>query len=317
MTAATLAPLPPAGPHAPRGITGRRSLPTMPIAVAIALLLHALLVLGIGFQLPEPPPAPARPLEIMVVTHRGEEPQRPDPQAMAAQHSRAGETLVPLPELTEPEPEATEQADEPAPEAQIMPAPAPMPEPQPAPEPEPVAEGAPDAGSSESASETMLAAAALEAPPPRVSAADILASRTAEISRLAANIERRYDSYTSRKRRKAISSATREYRYASYMEAWRRKVERIGNLNYPREAKREGLFGNLILHVAVRADGALEDVRVVRSSGHEVLDQAAVRIVRLAAPFAPFPPDIRAEADVLDITRTWQFQRNNRLGWEP
>jgi len=323
MTAATLAPLPPEGPQASGGIAGRRSLPAMPVAVAIALLLHTLLMLGIGFQLPEPPPAPARPLEIMVVTHRGEEPQRPDPQAVAAQHSRAGETLVPLPELTEPEPEATEQADEPAPESQIMPAPAPMPEPQPQPqpqpEPEPVAEEAPDAGSSEGASETLLAAAALEAPPPppRVSAADILASRTAEISRLAANIERRHDSYTSRKRRKAISSATREYRYASYMEAWRRKVERIGNLNYPREAKREGLFGNLILHVAVRADGALEDVRVVRSSGHEILDQAAVRIVRLAAPFAPFPPDIRAEADVLDITRTWQFQRNNRLGWEP
>jgi protein TonB len=55
---------------------------------------------------------------------------------------------------------------------------------------------------------------------------------------------------------------------------------------------------------------------VVRSSGHDVLDQAAVRIVQLAAPFAPFPPDIAAETDVLDITRTWQFQRNNRLGWD-
>jgi protein TonB len=100
------------------------------------------------------------------------------------------------------------------------------------------------------------------------------------------------------------------------MEAWRRKVERIGNLNYPSEARELGLFGSLILHVAVRADGSLEGIRVVRSSGHKVLDDAAIRIVELAAPFAPFPPNIKRETDVLDITRTWQFQRNNQLGWD-
>jgi protein TonB len=100
------------------------------------------------------------------------------------------------------------------------------------------------------------------------------------------------------------------------MEAWRRKVERIGNLNYPKAARELGLFGSLILHVVVRADGELVGVRVVRSSGHDVLDQAAVHIVELAAPFAPFPDSIAAETDVLDITRVWQFQRNHRLGWD-
>ena len=149
-----------------------------------------------------------------------------------------------------------------------------------------------------------------------ISAADIFASRDAEIGRLAARIEQRGDAYANRTRRKAVSTATREYLYANYMEAWRRKVERIGNLNYPAAAKERGLYGSLILHVAVRADGSLERVRVVRSSGHDALDQAAVRIVELAAPFSPFPPGIRAETDVLDITRTWQFQRNNRLGWD-
>jgi protein TonB len=99
------------------------------------------------------------------------------------------------------------------------------------------------------------------------------------------------------------------------MEAWRRKVERIGNLNYPEAAKDQGLYGSLILRVAVRADGSLEAVRVLRSSGQPLLDEAAKQIVELAAPFAPFPPDIAAETDVLDITRTWQFQRNNQLGW--
>lgn len=153
-------------------------------------------------------------------------------------------------------------------------------------------------------------------PPQRaISAADIFASRNAEMANLAARIEERSQAYASRTRRKAISTATREYIYANYMEAWRRKVERIGNLNYPREARELGLFGSLILHVAVRADGSLEGIRVVRSSGHEVLDQAAVRIVELAAPFAPFPPNIKQETDVLDITRTWQFQRNHELSW--
>ena len=76
------------------------------------------------------------------------------------------------------------------------------------------------------------------------------------------------------------------------------------------------MYGSLILHTALRADGSIERVHVLRSSGFEVLDEAAVKIVELAAPFAPFPPDIRADTDILDITRTWQFLSNNRLGWE-
>jgi protein TonB len=156
-------------------------------------------------------------------------------------------------------------------------------------------------------------------PPPLASdlnAADIFASRGAELAALSERIGQRNREQSGRARRKAISTRTKEYRYASYMEAWRRKVERIGNLNYPPEARDLGLFGSLILHVAVRADGSLEGIRVVRSSGHDVLDDAAVRIVELSAPFAPFPDDIAADTDVLDITRVWQFQRNNRLGWD-
>ncbi len=153
-------------------------------------------------------------------------------------------------------------------------------------------------------------------PPPvsKPSAAQILASRGQEIAKLNAKIEEDTAAYASRTRRKAISASTQEYKYASYLEAWRRKVESIGNLNYPEEAKRRQLYGNLILRVALRADGTLEEVRVLRSSGSDVLDQAAVRIVNLAAPYAPFPPDIRKETDVLDITRTWQFLSNNRFG---
>nr|MBP6807711.1 energy transducer TonB [Chromatiaceae bacterium] len=152
------------------------------------------------------------------------------------------------------------------------------------------------------------------APVPKRSAAAILASRGQEIAKLNAKIEEDTAAYASRTRRKAISASTQEYKYASYLEAWRRKVESIGNLNYPEEAKRRQLYGNLILRVALRADGTLEEVRVLRSSGSDVLDQAAVRIVNLAAPYAPFPPDIRKETDVLDITRTWQFLSNNHFG---
>jgi protein TonB len=157
---------------------------------------------------------------------------------------------------------------------------------------------------------------ASEPKPPSVSAAQILASRSLEIAELNARIQDSSAAYAKRERRKAISASTREYKYASYMEAWRRKVERVGNLNYPEAAKRLKLYGNLILHVALRSDGSLERVRVLRSSGFDLLDEAAVKIVELAAPFAPFPPDIRSDTDVLDITRTWQFLSSNRLGWE-
>ena len=91
------------------------------------------------------------------------------------------------------------------------------------------------------------------------------------------------------------------------MEAWRAKVERVGNLNYPEEARRRKLAGQLVLDVALNPDGKINQITIRRSSGHKVLDDAAIRIVELAAPYAPFPEEIRAETDVLHITRTWQF----------
>ena len=100
--------------------------------------------------------------------------------------------------------------------------------------------------------------------------------------------------------------------FAYYLRSWRRKVERIGQINYPRQAKRQGIVGSLRLLVVISADGALQNVRILESSGHRLLDDAALRIVRLAAPYAPFSPAMRKAADVLEIERTWQF-RNSRL----
>ncbi len=94
-----------------------------------------------------------------------------------------------------------------------------------------------------------------------------------------------------------------------YLESWRRKVERIGKLNYPERARARKLYGSLRLLVAIEPDGTLRDARVIDSSGHKVLDEAAVRIVRLAAPYAPFPPGMRKHTDVLEIVRTWRFKK--------
>ncbi len=98
-----------------------------------------------------------------------------------------------------------------------------------------------------------------------------------------------------------------------YLESWRRKVERIGKLNYPDGARARKIYGSLRLLVVIEPDGSLRDVRVIDSSGHEVLDDAAVRIVRLAAPYAPFPPAMRDDTDVLEIVRTWQFRKRGSI----
>jgi protein TonB len=153
-----------------------------------------------------------------------------------------------------------------------------------------------------------------EKSPAKPSSAQLFASRDQEIAHLTAELARKTQAYAKLPKRKSISASTKEYKYAAYLDAWRRKVERIGNLNYPDEAKRQNLHGSLILHVAVRSDGSVEQVRVLRSSGHKLLDDAAVRIVRLAAPYSPFPQEINKETDILDITRTWQFLRSNQLG---
>ena len=95
--------------------------------------------------------------------------------------------------------------------------------------------------------------------------------------------------------------------FAYYLNSWRRKVERIGQLNYPQQARAEGIGGSLRLLVVIAPDGALNDVRVLQTSGHKLLDDAALRIVRLAAPYAPFPPAMKATTDILEIERTWRF----------
>lgn len=134
-----------------------------------------------------------------------------------------------------------------------------------------------------------------------------------ERSRLSAEINQFWEQYQKRPRRKFLSARTKEYKYAAYMESWRTKVEKVGNLNYPEQAKQNKLTGHLVLDVEIKSNGALHAINVIRPSGYKVLDDAAIRIVRLSAPFDPFPKSIKKEVDILHITRTWKFLRGSRL----
>lgn len=140
-----------------------------------------------------------------------------------------------------------------------------------------------------------------------------LVERALEIARMEAQISRDFSAYQKMPQRKFIGARTQEYRYAQYIEDWRIKVERIGNLNYPSQARQQKIFGQLRLTVSIRSNGTVEGVEVTQSSGQRILDAAAVRIVKLAAPYAPFPADIRKDTDILSIVRTWTFTPNDRL----
>ena len=134
------------------------------------------------------------------------------------------------------------------------------------------------------------------------------------ITSLRAQLDLRRQEYAKRPRRYTISSAsTRKSHDALYLDNWRRRIEAVGNINYPEEARRRQIYGSLRMLVAVRPDGELEEIQILQTSGHSILDRAAIEIVNLAAPFRSFPDELRAEADILEIIRTWRFHEGNAL----
>lgn len=147
----------------------------------------------------------------------------------------------------------------------------------------------------------------LEAPAERE-----IIERKLEMARLSQEIQRESEQYAKRPKRKFISANTREYAYAGYMNAWVARVERIGNLNYPDDARRQELHGQLVLTVGLNRDGSIKSIDIIQPSGHKILDDAAIRIVKLSAPFNVLPKDGEA-VDELYITRTWQFLPGNIL----
>ncbi len=269
------------------------------LTLFFAVVLHALFILGVRFDmitLPLENPFPA--MEITLVTSRAE--KAPDQADFLAQaNQRGGGNTDEITRPVTPPPAAEIAQQETAATLPIIPD-----RPQ---TKNKLTAQAPSPHKTEAYQEEKQ-----EAPADAPSAADLVA-RSLQIASLSAEINESREAYAKRPRQAFISAATHEYKYASYMEAWRRKVEQIGNLNYPGEARRNNLSGSLILDVALNPDGKVHSIALRRSSGHKVLDDAAIAIVKLAAPYAPFPDNIRKDTDILHITRTWQFLRENRL----
>jgi protein TonB len=146
------------------------------------------------------------------------------------------------------------------------------------------------------------------APP---SGADLVNSALA-LARLEAQIARQVEEYNKRPRKAFVGARTTESRFAQYVEDWRLKIERVGNLNYP-DSARGRIYGSLRLTVSIKPDGSVDDVQIDRPAEYKVLNDAALKIIRLAGPFAPFPAAIRKDTDLLVITRTWTFAPGDRL----
>ncbi len=140
-----------------------------------------------------------------------------------------------------------------------------------------------------------------------------IAAAMKEMDRLSALIDKQQSEYEKRPKRKFIGARTKEYRFAMYVESWRQKVEHIGNMNYPEAAKAQKLYGQLLMTVSIKVDGSIEDVVIDKSSGSKILDEAAKRIVELAAPYSRFPDDIKKDTDILSITRSWTFTQEDQV----
>ena len=151
----------------------------------------------------------------------------------------------------------------------------------------------------------------LPQPTPPLSGMDLY-TRSMAIAKIEAQIDKQMDDYNKRPRKKFIGSRTEEYAPAQYLEDWRLKVERVGNLNYPEAAKGK-LYGSLVVYIEINADGEMIRAEIQRPSGHKILDEAALRILRLAAPYPKFPAELRKQFDILAFARTWTFTQTDQL----
>lgn len=273
--------------------------------IFLAIALHAAVILGITFTHVQSRPA-SQTMEVTLAQHETD--TKPEEADFLAQADQRGSGTLDEKALTTSPNESEFQdtvAQETAPEAL----------------PEPVSEAVPEVNPvvTASASTTRKAPEEDETPvEPEETKPETerksLRQRSLEIASLEARLDRKRQMYAKRPRIKRLTSlSTASSVDAYYLNSWRRKIESIGNLNYPQEASRRNIYGSLRLMVAIRPDGSLKEVELLESSGHQVLDEAAIRIVKLAAPFAPFPDKLRETTDLLEIIRTWQFRKNSSL----
>ncbi|MGB2833870.1 MAG: TonB family protein [Methylotenera sp.] len=148
--------------------------------------------------------------------------------------------------------------------------------------------------------------------PSKLNMADMTASAL-EIDKLEAAIAKKQDDYQKRPKRKELGARAQEYRFTMYEEVCRQKIEKFGNLNYPEAMRDKNAFGKVLFSIDIKADGSIEKIVIKRSSGNKIFDEAAKNILQLAAPYPEFPPDIRKEFDVIGITRTMTFTREDTL----
>jgi periplasmic protein TonB len=304
-----------------------------------SVIIHLVIVLGVSFTVTSPPTnQPVSNLEITLVKQQTKlEPEEADFLAQA-NNEGGGETDEKLPEPTpeEPIPAAIEasSAEIIPPPQEIVPDPIPVERPIPEPpKPEPeiieVVEKPVEPKKMVTQAKAERKVAVVEEPEdvlekikdvlpetkPQLSARDLIMQAKTEISRLEEQLDQSRKVLSKRPKKRRISSRTKEYAGAAYHDAWRRKVERIGNLNYPLEAKQKRINGNLMLSVDINPDGSVppDGIVVSRSSGHKVLDDAAIKIVRLAAPYAEIPENVLQGYDMITIIRTWKFETDHGL----
>jgi len=261
-----------------------------------AIALHALALFGIHFGVSlKPVTRLADTLDVVLVQWRTEvEPEKADYLAQASQKG-GGETTEksrPSEPVSGPVPLPTDGQDV---QQSVQQAPAPAPELR-----ETIAVEVDSAAS--------LRPTTVEQPEvDRPNAAQLM-QQSQDLASLRPEISRQRQWKSSLPRREFISANTKEYEFASYMSGWVSKVERVGNLNYPSELRQKKLHGDLILTVGIQQNGTVESIDVRRSSGVQEIDQAAINIVQMAAPYAPLPDNITDRVDVLHITRTWRFE---------
>lgn len=272
-------------------------------ALFLAALVHLALILGVGFTVVKPAQI-SRTMDITLATFKSEKPpEKADFQAQDNQQGSGTLDKKAVPKTTELAPFQDTKINK------ITPPPAARPEVPPPPQKSAVATKAPKAQKVEPKPRESK-----PQPKPSTPVREFDSSQlSSQIASLEAELANEQQQYAKRPRIHRLNAAsTMRDKGAWYKEEWRKKVERVGNLNYPDEARRQQIYGNLRMMVSINRDGSLYEVLVLESSGQPVLDQAAQRIVRLAAPFAPFTGDL-AEYDRLEIIRTWRFARGDRL----
>ena len=265
------------------------------VTLLFSLILHAVAVLGITFEY-EDPAASMPSIDVILVQSSAQDaPKDADFLANASQQGGGEDEVAKRPRdfVSGPVPKSTDGL---APLPQIAGAPRPREA-----TPEAVLSGGDAQFQVQRLDRTQQATPELK----RLTSEELI-ERSMEMARLSAEVDRERNQYAKRPRRKFVSANTREYTYAAYMRAWVAKVERLGTVNYPEEAKRRGISGDVLLTAAIRRDGTLESIEMIQSSGHEFLDLAARRVVEMGAPYPPLPKT-KDNIDVLHITRTWQW----------